>query len=382
MNRVAAGRAGVVGFMALAVCIPFLAYAAEYRVGEQQMVGSAEKIAGNLYIAGGTVNVAGAPAGDVVGAGGTVLIGGTIGRDVLLVGGNVTMLGPIAGNARLAGGNVTVQGPIGGDLMAGGGQIIVGSPTIGGDVIIGGGTVTLTSAVTGSVRVAGGDVVIDGPVAGNLYVKAKKVTLKKNAVITGSFIYSAQTEAVLEEGAAVQGATEFTPMTEGADLQNADAETFGFLGSFVSFFMQLACALVVALFFKRYAARLVSHGVTGTIPALGVGFVTLVVWPVAALLLLVTVIGVPLGIMGMLGYILLLMFAWIMAPVVLGAYLHMLLFKPQQHEVSWRTILLGTAVYGILGLIPVVGWIAQFVLILIVLGAVIQIKRSIVREWR
>lgn len=384
MNAVAVRGSWAAGVVAALLLLPFVIQAAEFRAGEQLMLGSEDRITGNLYVAAGTVQVAGSAAADVVGAGGTVLISGPVGGDVLAAGGNVDVLGAVTGDARVAGGNLTVQGPVGGDLLAGGGQVIIGSPTIGGDVAVGAGTVTLSSQVAGTVRIAGGDVVVDGPIAGDLYVRAETVTLTKRAAIAGNFTYTAKNEAVREEGASVAGETVYTPIAKGdwKAPEKGNMAAVAFFGIFIKFLMQLTAALVVALFFRRYAEQLVAGGIGEALPALGLGFVSLVVWPVAAILLLVTMIGVPLGIMALLGYVLLLIFAWILAPVVLGAYLHKAFFKPMLHEISWRTILLGAVAYTVLSFIPIIGWLVQFALMLVVLGRVARIKWAIAKQWR
>jgi len=50
--------------------------------------------------------------------------------------------------------------------------------------------------------------------------------------------------------------------------------------------------------------------------------------------------------------------------------------------VSWKTILLGAFICGILGIIPFVGWLALALLFLLSLGAIVAMKLEIARQWK
>ena len=127
---------------------------------------------------------------------------------------------------------------------------------------------------------------------------------------------------------------------------------------------------------------LVENAVTRPLLEIGRGLVVLIVLPVASILLFFTLIGVPLGVLGLLSFVIMLLFTWIMVPVILGSIVYRKLSKSLAYEVSWKTILLGTALYVLLGIVPVLGGLAQFALILLTLGVMLKLKWDIAKDWR
>jgi len=144
----------------------------------------------------------------------------------------------------------------------------------------------------------------------------------------------------------------------------------------------LAGAYAIALMLRRYSETLVRTAVANPLFEVVRGFIFLIVAPVASVILLLTVIGAPIGFLGLVAFVGVLIFTVLATPIVIGSVVYRLLFKSEDYEVSWKTILLGTAIYVLLGLIPLIGWIAKFGVILLTLGAVLNIKWGIIKEWR
>lgn len=357
--------------------LPALALAADLRVGEQPSVAAGERVLDDVYIAGGSISSAGAVLGDLIAGGGSIVVSGSIGGDVIAGGGSVTITSNVPDDVRVGGGNVVIQGTVGGDILTGGGQVHISSSRIGGDVIAGGGVIRIDGAVGGDILAGGGDIYLNGPITGNVKVKADKLTLGKNAVIAGNLTYSAKKEMTQEEGAVVRGEIKFEPRRE----TKARANIFVFLG-LGKFAALLASALVIGLIFRRYAREIVGHVTQSPLAELGRGLVIAIVLPILSVLLLVTIVGIPLGLIGLAGFVGAMLFSWILAPILLGSIVYRSITKRDAYEVSWGTILLGAVLYSILGFIPILGLIAQCGLIVVALGAAIKLKWNIVKEWR
>src|SRR5689334_13432873 len=84
--------------------------ASETRTGETIRVAKGETLNGNLYAAGGDVDIAGEVTGDLLIAGSHVTIPGTVGHDVATIGGELDLTGTVGGDVRIAGGQVTIGG--------------------------------------------------------------------------------------------------------------------------------------------------------------------------------------------------------------------------------------------------------------------------------
>ena len=361
--------------------VPVVALAAELRTGEHPTLGASEQTAGNFYIAGGNVTSNGNVQGDIAAAGGNVLISGPIAEDVAAAGGSITILSDVAGDERILGGNIIIHGRIGGDLAAAGGQVQLSGAGVGGDVLWGGGTFRIDAPVAGNLELAGGNVFINAPINGNVRFRGETLTLGSAAVIGGNLTYSSPKEAVMQEGAVVKGEISYGRRPDTAHTASTGLLVFLSVAFFLKFLMTLAGALVLGLMFKRYSMAFVNGAAAQPLLELGRGFAALVFLPAASVVFLVTVIGIPLGALGLIGFAGIVLFASIAAPILLGSIVRRWISKSAEYEITWGTILLGAALFTLLMLIPLIGWLAKFALVLMAIGSALKIKWDVAKNW-
>ena len=362
--------------------VPLLSYAAEFRAGEQASIGKNEKIVNDVYIAGGSVTSAGGVTGDLVTAGGNVLISGDVGADLIVGGGNVTILSNVGDDLRAGGGTVILNGKVGGDAIVGGGQVTVGGPGIGGDLVIGGGMILVNAPVDGNLTAGGGSVYINAPIKGDVKIEAEKVTLGSGAVISGNLTYKSTKELIKEDGAVVKGKIDFEQkVSKKMDISPAVfVALFGAIALW-KFFALLASALVVGLLLKRYNKEIIRFATERPLFELGMGVVVMIVVPIISIFFFVTLVGIPFGVISLLGFAILMLFAWIITPIILGSVVYKY-FTKREYEVSWKTIILGVLLYCVLGLVPFFGSLAQTLLMWITLGSMCAFKMKVIKEWR
>ena len=109
------------------------------------------------------------------------------------------------------------------------------------------------------------------------------------------------------------------------------------------------------------AALGVAHKDTG--PALGWGILIAVGLPVASVVVLLTLVGIPLGLLGLLSLALLYSLGYVVAALALG---RALIREPTSRYVAF---LAGFGILRLLGLIPVLGWLVTFLAAAYGLGA-------------
>lgn len=350
---------------AVLLIVPLFSFAAEFRTSERPTLQVNQTVNDDLYMAGGNVTSSGSVVGDLVAGGGSVLVNGPVSGDIMAGGGTVTVLGKVEDDVRAGGGNIIIQGEVVGDVVAGGGQIQLSGPRIGGDVIVG-----------------GEEIYINAPIAGNVEAYGGRVILGPRANISGSFEYTARKEATLEEGAVVQGETKFNKRVDRRIHGGFAMAGFLSLWFFGKFLMLLVGSLVLMVALRRFTRELV-HKATANIPLeIGRGFLFLVATPVASVILLFTILGIPFGILGLITFVATIIFACLSAPIVLGSIVHRWIYKPEGYQISWKTVLLGAVIFSLLGVIPFLGWIVQFATVLLVIGAMVNIKWGLLKEWR
>lgn len=374
-------RLGVFGGLFALLIVPLFVRAAEFRTGDQPSFRADEAMTDDLYLAGGNVTSAGNLTGDLSAAGGNVLINGPVSADVFASGGTITMLGKIGGDVRALGGNVIVHSDVGGDVILGGGQVSLTGPRIGGDVAIGAGSVRIEVPIAGDLRIAGGQVYINAPIEGNVLIKAENVTFGQDARIAGTLTYSATAKADIPADS-VLGVTTFEEQPDVRTAAKAGFAAFLSLWIVVKFFMLLTGALFFGLFFLSYSTTLVGNSMRAPLYNIGRGILFVIVTPVLSIILLSTVIGLPIGFLGLIGFLGAMIFAWLFAPIVLGSFAYQQFMKTEKPEVSWKTILLGVCLVTVIELIPVLGPLAKLALILVTLGAMLAFKWEIAKSWR
>lgn len=364
--------------------LPLFAYAAELRVGNEPTVNTGEAIADDVYLAGSTVSSAGNLAGDLIAAGGNVIVKGVVGADAVLFGGTITLLADVGDDMRAAGGTLTLEGTFGGDAVLAGGQVSLSGEGIGGDVLGGAGIFRLEAPVRGDVRIGAGDVYINAPVEGNVHIYADNVRLGSNAAISGNFSYTALREAQMDKGARVLGEMTFTPSSRAMPKEISVATILALASAWIlgQFFAAFACALVIGLLFERYSVELVNITMNNPLLEVGRGLLALILLPLASIVFLMSVIGIPLGLLGLAAFVGIVLLSIIAAPIILGSVVYAWFQGSTVYEVSWKTILLGSVIYLLLGVIPVLGGIAKFLIMLATLGAAVKFKWDIAKGWR
>ena len=367
-------------FLLLAfVLSPGLASAADFRAGDQVSISQGDTLNDDLYAGGGTVTVAGTLNGDFFAGGGSILVNGKVNGDVFVGGGTINILGDVSDDLRIGGGNILIQSNIGGDVMVGGGQIHIAAGKVGGDVIVGGGVLQIEAPVAGDVRFGGGEIYINAPVAGSVFMMGEKIKLGPKAIISGNLNYESPKEVEREAGSEVRGEVNYE-QTKKRD-RGFWAGVFSF-GSLIEILCSLVFALLLGLFFNRYSRELVLNAYSRPLRNMLRGLLFVIVTPIIAVILMVTVIGIPLGILALLGYAIALLFSVFAAPLLLGSLIGYWYKREHGYRVTWKTIVAGVIAFFILGLIPIIGWAIQCLLILMTLGTCVRIKWNMAQSWR
>ena len=286
------------------------------------------------------------------------------------IGGAVSISEPVDGPVHAAGGTVAVTAPVKGTVRIAGGTVRLGSDAvISGDAMLAGGNVAVDGAIKGELSAAGGQVRINGAVDGDATVAAGTLDLGPDARIGGKLTFRGG-NLRRDPGAQVAGAVEQMPgrwrvhdRTWGGRLAH---------GWFWISFAVLMAALLAAAFptaSDRMARELRERPWITPI----LGFVALMTIPVAAVLLMITIIGIPLGILALIAYGVLLFVAYVWVAVVVGGMLLDRVKPETAARAAWRVgaAVLAMLVLALLVRVPLLGGIIKFVVLVVGLGMII-----------
>lgn len=340
--------------------------------GDNYMIPKGERVDSNLYVAGQQLTIIGNVSGDVWGGGGNVFVSNVIDGDAALIGGTINMVSTVSADVRLVGATIVVSGKIGGDLAAIGNNIrVIENTTVGGDALLAGNTIVFLAPVSGNVRISGANVSINSVINGNVRIIADKLHVGPNAVIKGSLSYKSVREAVIDKEAKIFGETHFEKVT----TTGPDSGFLSFVWSslfWVKFIALFVSSMILFSIGKKSMTLLARRVRWNPWQNLFAGFLFLIGVPISAVLLVITIIGLPLsGAVIGLGIIFSIVSIAFM-PILVGTFIKILLKKGD--SASWKAILLGSLIVLLLGLLPYVGFVVRAALFLASLGVLIRIS--------
>lgn len=309
-----------------------------------------DSVPGDAILMGGDVAFEGTAAGDYLGAGGKQKIAGHVHGSIRSVGGEIHAYGAVDRNATIAGGNVTLDS----------------SAVVGGNAYVAGGSVSILGSVRGNLMASGGEVTINGPVGRDVEVTAGGLRLGPRAQIAGNLRYRVPKDKVIIDPAAhVAGSTTALPLKSGPGTAGI-LWTLGFV---------VAGIIIVALFpvFTTEAAeslyqRPVRTGLTG------LAWVCLL--PIAALIAAITIIGLPLAVIGVAAWLAVMFLSDIPVALWIGKRLLGGRAHPGRNG-AIMSVLVGGVILVLVGIIPLLGPIVTFVSAVLGAGAIVIRARGV-----
>jgi cytoskeletal protein CcmA (bactofilin family) len=338
------------------------------------------KLTDNTYVAGGMVDVAAEVERDFVAAGGTINVRELVKGDVTVAGGAVNISARVGDDIRAAGGTVIVGAEVGGEVVAAGGTVTLAPDAkVAGRAWLSGGRVTAAGRIARDLKVAAGSVSLAGEVDGNVLIAARTIEILPTARIKGDLTYTSMSTARIDPGAQIQGKVTFRR----SDL----AERAARLGRviFVIARVVLLAGLIVAgvvllLLLPGFAISAAQTIRNHFWKSLGLGFLGFVVTPVVAILLMASIIGIPVGLAVGALYPVALLLGYLTAAISFGDWGARLIGRRSEISTAERTLWLVAAlvILALVHLIPILGSIVVWLVVLIGLGAAGQ---EAFRRW-
>ncbi len=391
MRRVTHGAVvfATVALLLAVTAVPVLAF--DMRSSDSVNVGGGEVVNEDLYLAGRTVSSNAAVNADVFAAGQTVTIGGSVANGVTVAGQTVIISGDVGYGVRAAGSTVSIDGAIGRDLLVGSSDLVIGNDaSVAGDLAFGASTATITGKVDGNVIGGAQTLIIDGTIGGNVTVQVGTLDIRPDAVITGNLNYTAPTEATIPSGV-VGGTVVFTQRTN-SNAQRDVQRGFGALAplalfagltwKLIAYLMAFITGLVLILVAPKRMADASSAIRTQTGAVAGYGAIALLVTPLAAIVVCITIVGLPVGIITMLLWGILLYLSQLPVSLFIG---HMILgrHKPLEHKgFMIGSLALGLLLVALARAIPFVGFLVALATALFGFGAFVVAGRNWLRARR
>ncbi|MFC1904917.1 hypothetical protein ACFLXT_04060 [Chloroflexota bacterium] len=346
----------IVMFVVVFAAVP--ASAAEIRGEDTVIVASGDVIDDDLYVAGKRIVINGTINGDVFAGGDTINVNGKINGSIIAVGSTININGKVTHAVRVAGSNVLISGNVGGDLLVAGGQVdIANTATIGRDLVFGTGNIQINAPIGDDVKGGGGEVAINNEVGGNVELGVDKLVIDSTANIGGDLIYVSENEANIQSGAKIGGTTTHKV----PEVKEPVAPTLGIWGKVIAFLMTLLAGTVIILIAPQRATAIATSIRRKPWFSLGWGAIILFATPIAVIVTFITVIGVPVGLIGLTLYGIAIYLSQIAVGLFIGYWIIGYFSKVESRGILIGALALGFAILTLLKLIPYVGfplWLA------------------------
>lgn len=354
---------GLAALLCLGLAGP--ADATEFRSGDT--VRAAGTLESDLFIAGRTVGIDAAVNGNLFAAGWNVAQVGAINDDALVAGFEVALDGPVAGDLMAIAVTLNLTSTVAGDAALTAAELRLASgSSVAGDLAASGGEVELAGTVAGDARVAGGRVTVSGAIMGDLDVAAEELVLLPGARIMGSIRHAGPDRPEIPAGVTVEGGIVQQADPDEPEIGPTLAGTLG--GALALFLLGAAVYLLFPGFVGAAAAEV--GGNPGR--TLLLGLLALFLTPALVLLLMVTVIGIPVGLLVLFLYAI----AIVLGLAVAGFGVAELLTRNRPAAgMTGRDRLKRFAFFAVLlsliGLVPFVGGWVWFAAVAMGVGAVV-----------
>ncbi len=342
----------------------------------------------DMYVVGGNITINAPIYGDLIIAGGTIIINDTITNDILLAGGNVTFNGFVGDDIRCVGGNIRISKNVTGDIVIAGGEVTIDKGVTIGGLVASGGNITVDGNVNGEVRGAFGKLFLNGNIEKDIDCRGGKITV--NGSIGGKSVLAAR-NIIIGNDAAFKNDVRYWNKQGSVDfkqsLKNGKATydpslriktgkwyflgAFSILGLLWYLGMALFMILLVQYLFSATMKKAADTFFNSTLKSLGMGFLFFIVLPVTAVVFFITLIGVPVGLLLILGYIILILLATVITSVVGANWFN------NRYEKKWNFWRLAFAAFGmfvllkLISLAPFVGWLIILLMVCITFGAIL-----------
>ena len=297
----------------------------------------------------------------------------------MVAGQQVEVGGEVAGSVRAAGQNVILSGSVGRNGAAGG-QTVAVEPgaKFGQDLHVGAAIVDLRGSVGRRADLGAGTASVDAEIGERLYFEGDKLSLGPGARVGGDLVHCCAKKLEIAPGAKIAGETRERAPRERPPAERKPRSP---LVPALLFFLVVFAFGVVGL---AAAPRLfgAAANAMSTRPwwNLLVGLLAVVLVPIAGVVVCITVIGIPLGVLVLVLWGAALMFSGVPVGIWAG---RRIVGRARPGAVSpYLGLFIGLLALTLLGFLPYLGSITKFLTVLLGMGVYARAAKGLLLELR
>jgi cytoskeletal protein CcmA (bactofilin family) len=333
----------------------------------------------DAYLIGDDVTIDAPLNGDFFAVAARVRLSGPVRGDVTVGAADVDILAPIDDDVRLVALSAAFNRPIGGDLFAAGRTLhVFPKSTVRGRMLLVAETIKFDGKAARKAMMIAKRIQVSGHVAGDLELEGAEVDILPDAVIGGDVIFRGGGQLNVDPRATIGGTVKKIPspfqdmMDTGQHVKQAGQVT----AKLLPWLWLLAVGAVVILFTPKLPRRAVYEMRAAPLVTAGLGLGVLVLMPLLAVALILSVVGMPFGVSLFAAYPLAILIGFVLGVVGLGDWALARWLGEKITGRLWRMVSFtaSVAVLAILAQVPYVGWVPGFVALLFGLGGLALVR--------
>lgn len=314
--------------------------------------------ASNYFAFSEEINISKEVLGDIYSAGKTIEIEENIKEDIIAAGEKINITSDeVNGNIRCAAQTLNINSKNVKNITSIAQNISIGKNTTSNAVYLYGQNINFKGSCKGFYA-SGGTIIINGKVDGDLKVNCDELIIADNGEITGEIEVSAVKEPVVNSNVSMND-IKYTKI-DNAKSENEIKALAGF-STIISLLASLILGFVIYSIFKKFFINNDELLIKEPLPIVIGGIACFILMPIISLLLFMTVIGLPLGILSLIMYFIVVY----LSPTIIGIILGRLILKNKN---PYLQIFAGVVVIRLLSLLPMVGTFVWVVSGMIVQG--------------
>ncbi|QEK13116.1 polymer-forming cytoskeletal protein [Crassaminicella thermophila] len=343
---------------------------------ENMIIREDEVVNSDLFFEGDSVKNMGTVKGDIFVASGEFENTGHVLGDILLVAGNSKISGRVDGDLRIGTGNLNITGEIGKNVTSFSGNLILEEgAAIDGNLNAFLGNIVINGIIGGDFRGSADDIKINGKIKGDVILETENLIFGPNAKIDGNLVYNAPKKIEIKNGI-VSGNIIYKPYGKKIGIEEKNIKKgfnlLNILRKGIPILSYLIIGTILVLVFSNFMKKTSTMIDKKPWHSLGIGIVGFIVIPIASILIMITVVGIPIGVISLILYGLLLYLAKIPAALLIGQKLlrneSKLLIK----------MIIGLIILSFVSFIPYLGKFISFMAIIFGIGSyLLNLKEAI-----
>jgi len=317
---------------------------------------------------------------------------GTINGDAFIIGTDIKISGEINGNLFIIGNSIELTGKVSGSILSISTNLNISTKERANSILSIGNIVNINSGSKNSTYIISNEANINGLIGRDLYIASANTSLNnivfRNFVLAGEKLYFGESANVNQNlkynintktnvnPEVIKGKiTKYNPTINHFNFNKESKNIKNLLNgiTIANILITFSTLLLLGFLFAKYAKNIGKKASEKYMNEFGdnllIGFLTLLLFPIAFILLVLSIFGINIALFLLLGFIFLFAFAYIFSAMSIGLFIEKMLFNDDNLYIA---VFIGAILFPMIGFLPIIGKIAELILILVGVGCIIK----------